>query len=50
LGRGRNPDGDLEDFVVAIPEPASMVLVAIGLCVITASSLRFNARPSDARS
>jgi probable HAF family extracellular repeat protein len=50
LGRGRNPDGDPEDFVVAIPEPSSMVLVTAGLCVITASSLRFKARTSDARS
>jgi len=36
LGRGRNPDGDLEDFVVAIPEPDSMALVAVGLCIIAA--------------
>jgi probable HAF family extracellular repeat protein len=46
LGRGRNPEGDLEDFVVAIPEPASMALVAAGLCAITISRLRFNAKTS----
>ncbi len=36
LGRGRNPAGELEDFVVAIPEPASAALVAVGICFITA--------------
>jgi hypothetical protein len=44
LGRGRNPAGELEDFVVAIPEPASAALLAIGLCLITAWRLRFSKR------
>jgi probable HAF family extracellular repeat protein len=31
LARGRNPDGDLEDFVVTIPEPAGIILSVLGL-------------------
>jgi probable HAF family extracellular repeat protein len=46
LGRGRNPAGALQDFVVAIPEPASMALLAIGLCLVTAWRRRFNATMS----
>jgi probable HAF family extracellular repeat protein len=40
LGRGRNPAGELEDFVVAIPEPTTAALVAAGLCVILTSRPR----------
>jgi probable HAF family extracellular repeat protein len=52
LGRGRNPAGELEDFVVAIPEPASAALLTIGLIVfITARRLRLISlrRPTSGR-
>jgi probable HAF family extracellular repeat protein len=42
LVRGRNPAGDLEDFVVAIPEPTTTAQLTIGLCLIIVVRVRFS--------
>ena len=50
LGRGRNPAGELEDFVVAVPEPASAALLAMGLSLIAAWRCRLSGRGIGNRS
>jgi probable HAF family extracellular repeat protein len=43
LARGRNPAGNLEDFVVVIPEPGTAILLGIGLCTLAARRPRSTA-------